>query len=98
MGFDVDAARCRDLAASGGEVASSPAAVADQTGRVVLSLMTSAIVQQVIEGADGILSAGRLPRCIVDTTTGDPAATAALAARQPSRPVATPIDSPGAGG
>lgn len=61
VGYDLDAAKTEALAAKGGEAVASPAAVAGRVRRVVLSLMTSATVQQVVEGQDGILSAARDP-------------------------------------
>lgn len=80
-GYDIDPERCRVLKASGGQAAGSPAAVAAEAERVVLSLMTSDVVRHVVEGEDGLLSADRPPRYIIDTTTGDPGATETLAGR-----------------
>jgi 3-hydroxyisobutyrate dehydrogenase-like beta-hydroxyacid dehydrogenase len=47
---------------------------------VVLSLLTSSVVRQVIEGDGGILQAEPLPELILDTTTGDPDETEKIAA------------------
>jgi len=81
VGCDLDPAKNAALAAKGGEAAGSPGEAAARCDRIVLSLMTTAIARQVIEGVNGILSADRRPSCILDTTTGDPIETAALAGR-----------------
>ena len=88
VGYDIDAAKNAALAAKGGEAVRSPAAVAERCERVVLSLMTTSIVREVIEGVNGILSAARLPSCIIDTTTGDPEETEVLAAELAERGLA----------
>ncbi len=81
VGHELDAGRNTALADRGGEAVDSPAEVAARCDRVVLSLMTTDIVRQVVEGQRGLLSAARPPSCIVDTTTGDPVETEALASR-----------------
>lgn len=88
IGCDIDPARNAALAAKGGEAVSTPADVAARCNRILLSLLTTAIVRQVVEGEDGILSAARRPSCILDTTTGDPDGTAALAGRLTGQGVA----------
>ncbi|MHB0934819.1 MAG: NAD(P)-dependent oxidoreductase [Armatimonadota bacterium] len=87
-GYDIDPARRRHLDEIGGEAAGSPAAVAGRARRIVLSLMTTNIVEQVVEGEDGILAAAQQPECIIDTTTGDPDAVTALASRLAERGIA----------
>lgn len=81
VGYDIDPARSEALRSVGGEPAAGPAAVAERCTRILLSLMTTAIVRQVVEGEGGILAAARRPECLIDTTTGDPEETAALAER-----------------
>jgi len=54
----------------------------------MLSLLTSGVVREVIEGPGGVLEADPLPRLIIDTTTGDPEATEAIAAKLAARGVA----------
>jgi 3-hydroxyisobutyrate dehydrogenase-like beta-hydroxyacid dehydrogenase len=93
VGHDIDPARSEALAAKGGEPVAGPAAVAERCRRVVLSLMTTAIVRQVVEGEDGILAAAHCPDCLIDTTTGDPEETAALAERLALRGIAF-LDAP----
>ncbi|UCD57569.1 MAG: NAD(P)-dependent oxidoreductase [Candidatus Hydrogenedentota bacterium] len=87
VGFDIDSARCRHLKELGGKAVSSPAEVAQETDRVLLSLPDTKIVQEVVEGATGILKAKTLPTYIIDTTTGDPEETAALAQRLSERDI-----------
>ena len=67
-------------AALGGTAVETPAAVAERCERIILSLMTTAIVREVVAGADGLLSVAGRPTYIIDTTTGDPDDTVALAA------------------
>ncbi len=81
VGFDIDSTTCGHLEQLGGKAVSNPAQVAEQADRVVLSLPDTDVVLQVVEGPGGILEAKTLPRYIIDTTTGDPDETAALAKR-----------------
>jgi 3-hydroxyisobutyrate dehydrogenase-like beta-hydroxyacid dehydrogenase len=77
VGYDRDAARCAELHSQGGTVAASAAAVAPHAPRIVLSLPDSATVHEVIESMRPAMAPATI---IVDTTTGDPDATAALGA------------------
>ena len=88
VGHDIDPARNTALADMGGETTASPAAVAERCDRIILSLMTTDIVCEVVEGDRGILCASRRPTCLLDTTTGDPDETAALAERLVARGIA----------
>jgi len=81
VGFDIDSTKCEHLEQLGGKALGSPAKVAEQVERIVLSLPDTDVVLQVIEGPGGILEAKTHPRYIIDTTTGDPEETAALAQR-----------------
>ncbi len=96
IGFDIDSTKCKHLNKLGGKAVNSPAqvaelvsaeaeAVAGQTDRIVLSLPNTEVVLQVVEGTDGILESKKLPRYIIDTTTGDPEETAAMAKRHSIR-------------
>ena len=87
VGFDIDSARCMHLEELGGKALTSPAKVAQEVGRVVLSLPETDIVRQVVEGPAGILEAKTPPKYIIDTTTGDPEETAALAQRLAEREI-----------
>ena len=85
VGFDIDSARCRHLQELGAKAVSSPAEVACETDRIILSLPDTETVREVVEGPAGILEAKTLPTYIIDTTTGDPEETAALAKRLAKR-------------
>jgi len=81
VGCDIDPQRKRAVEEQGASAVDCPAALAESCDRVLLSLMNTAIVLEVVEGPDGLLSVDRAPNCIIDTTTGDPIATSALAER-----------------
>jgi len=81
VGYDIEPARCDALRELGGSVASSAADVGSRAPVVVLSLFDSDSVRDVVEGDAGILSARVPPAHIIDTTTGSPAETEALAER-----------------
>ncbi len=85
VGFDIDSAKCDHLEELGGKAAGSPGEVAQEADRVILSLPDTEIVRQVVEGPTGILEAKTPPTYIVDTTTGDPEETIALAKRLTER-------------
>jgi len=85
VGFDIDRAKCDQLEQLGGQSADSPAQVAEEAGRIILSLPDTDAVLQVVEGPGGILEAKKVPAYIVDTTTGEPDKTAALAKRLAGR-------------
>jgi len=84
-GFDVDPAGCERLRKLGGKAVPNLAEVARESDRVVLSLPETGVVLRVVEGPGGILEAERPPKYIIDTTTGDPEDTVALARRLAGR-------------
>ena len=81
VGFDIEKAKCEQLEQLGGQAVNSPAQVAEQAGRIILSLPDTDAVLKVVEGPGGILEAKKVPGYIIDTTTGEPDKTAALAQR-----------------
>jgi 3-hydroxyisobutyrate dehydrogenase-like beta-hydroxyacid dehydrogenase len=85
LGFDLDAARCDEHRARGGRVAASAIEVASGAARIVLSLPDSPAVENVIESVRTARAAGTI---IIDTTTGDPAPTAAMGAALAERGIA----------
>ena len=87
IGFDIDSARCKHFKQLGGKAAGSSAEVAQAAKRVVLSLPDTNIVRQVVEGPAGIIEAKTPPKYIIDTTTGDPEETIALAQRLSERQI-----------
>lgn len=78
LGYDLSAQRREELIAVGGRVADAAIDVARACDRVVLSLPDSDVVAKVISELQPALRNGQL---IVDTTTGDPAESAALGAK-----------------
>lgn len=79
VGHDIKKQRRDFLSSIGGTPVSSAREVANECNRVVLSLLTSEIVNIVIDGDEGILATEKTPRFIIDTTTGDPEKTEILA-------------------
>jgi len=71
----------------GGRAAAAPAAVAAEASRVILSLPDSDVVDQIVSAPGGLLAAGSGLRLVLDTTTGEPERTEALAARCAARGV-----------
>jgi 3-hydroxyisobutyrate dehydrogenase-like beta-hydroxyacid dehydrogenase len=88
IGYDIVPEKRRHLESLGGQAVGGPAEVASRASRVILSLPTSHTVREVIEGPGGVLEAEPLPRTIIDTTTGDPEATEAMAAKLAERGIA----------
>ena len=93
IGFARSEASREKLVRLGGRAAAAPAAVAAEAARVILSLPDSDVVDRIVSGPDGLLAAGSGLRLILDTTTGDPARTEALAARCAARGVLC-VDAP----
>ncbi|MCP4256927.1 MAG: NAD(P)-dependent oxidoreductase [Planctomycetes bacterium] len=81
VGFDIEPAKCEHLKKLGAKAVDNPAQVAEQADRIILSLPNTEVVLKVVEGPEGILESKKLPRYIIDTTTGDPDETYALARR-----------------
>ena len=85
-GFDLDAAKCSNLAALGGAAAESVAAIAATCPIVVLAVFTTEQVEQVVEGDAGL--AGASTRIVICTSTCDPIRVAALSQRAARRSLA----------
>lgn len=96
VGFDIDKTKCEQLEQLGGIPVDSPANVAEKVDRVILSLPDSDAVLQVVDGPGGILEAKNLPEIIIDTTTGEPDKTIALAKRLAGRGISF-LDAPFSG-
>jgi 3-hydroxyisobutyrate dehydrogenase-like beta-hydroxyacid dehydrogenase len=67
--------------AQGAVRANTPAELGQQCRYVFISVMTTEVVAKLCEGPDGLLQAQCPPQYILDTTTGDPDDTIALAQR-----------------
>jgi 3-hydroxyisobutyrate dehydrogenase-like beta-hydroxyacid dehydrogenase len=81
IGYDISAERREHLRQLGGQAMASPAEVAGLSHSVFLSLPNTTVVQQVIDGPEGLLTSRKLPAYVIDTTTGDPDETMVLAER-----------------
>jgi 3-hydroxyisobutyrate dehydrogenase-like beta-hydroxyacid dehydrogenase len=81
VGFAPSAASREKLTRLGGRAAGRAGQVAEEAARVILSLPDSDVVNQIVSGPGGLLLAGSGLRLILDTTTGEPERTEALAAR-----------------
>jgi len=68
-----------NITKAGAVAANSAAEVTERSDVVLLSLPESAIVEAVIRGADGVLSAARSGQIVVDLSTSNPVSTRALA-------------------
>jgi 3-hydroxyisobutyrate dehydrogenase-like beta-hydroxyacid dehydrogenase len=80
-GYDLRPKRMTDLIARGLTPANSPKDAAAGSDLVILSLPNWAVVQQVVEGKDGILEAAAKGHIIIDCTTVPPHETKAMAGR-----------------
>ena len=69
------------LVAQGAVRADTPAEVGQECTYVFISVMTTDVVAKLCEGPNGLLQTRHPPQCILDTTTGDPDETIALAER-----------------
>jgi 3-hydroxyisobutyrate dehydrogenase-like beta-hydroxyacid dehydrogenase len=74
-----------DLVGQGAIEAHTPGEVAARVDMLFLCVTSSAVVETLMSGDDGIIQAGRRGLIVVDTSTGDPAATLALGARLAAR-------------
>ena len=86
-GYDIDSEKIKAHEGDGFTPCKSPADVADKARRIVLSLPDSYVVNDVVTGARGVLSAASPGAIIVDTTTADPQMSTALAKRLESRSI-----------
>jgi 3-hydroxyisobutyrate dehydrogenase len=87
----------RFLADHSGRAAGTPREAAQASEVVITMLPTSAIVAEVLEGPDGLLAGIAPGALIIEMSSGEPAATQALAARA-ARAGALMIDAPVSGG
>jgi len=68
-GYDIEAAARERLAAKGGAIAASPGAVAQAAGIVITSLPSPAALDEVVNGADGLIAAGASDLVVIETST-----------------------------
>ena len=99
VGFDIDAAKVAHAKANGVEPAVSAAEVAKQADVVLVCVINTAAVEDVVSGANGIVTAGRLDgKVLVDHSTTEIGATKAQAGILASRTGMAFIDAPVSGG
>jgi len=87
VAYDVDDGARERAQALGCEVVGSPAAVADNTAIIVVSLPRAEHVTSVVQGPGGLLEGAAPGSVIVDTSTVDPQTTQANAAVSAARQV-----------
>jgi 3-hydroxyisobutyrate dehydrogenase len=80
LGFDAAPGVADKLAADGIEPRASIEAIAGEADVLILSLPTSAIVEDVVLGKGGVLASAKPGLIVVDTTTADPHSTKKVAA------------------
>jgi 3-hydroxyisobutyrate dehydrogenase len=98
-GYDVVAEKVAAASAVGARVCGSPAEVARAADIVLMSLTTTAAVEEVVLGAGGIASAGRLDdKVLVDHSTTEIEATRRLATALTAATGMAYIDAPVSGG
>jgi 3-hydroxyisobutyrate dehydrogenase len=78
--FDVATPATEPLVAAGATAAADPAGLAAGADLVILSLPRSSDVEAVVHGPKGLLAGLRPDAIVVDTTSGEPSVSAALAA------------------
>jgi len=78
---DVDSAKAQAIVKAGGKTVSSPDRIAPQVDVIILSLPDSQVVGQVVNDSLRLFETGRKGLIVLDTSTADPALSAALAAR-----------------
>jgi 2-hydroxy-3-oxopropionate reductase len=93
--FDVDPGKVS--AVVGAQAASSVADVGSRSEVVLLSLPGSAIVEQVVTGADGLMSSLGSGGAVIDTSTTEPTVSKRIAARLAERGIEF-LDAPVSGG
>ncbi len=99
IGYDVSPEKAKAAAAYGVVAAASPAEVARRTSITLMCVTATANVEAIVEGADGILSAGRRDGAVVvDHSTSDIETTKRLAARLAAEAGVAFVDAPVSGG
>lgn len=95
---DMDPAKLAPLLAQGAVTAASVLELVRQVDVIITSLNTAEIVEAVVFGPQGIASAGRAGQTLIDMSSIDPKATAAMAARLHQQTGMEWVDSPLSGG
>lgn len=99
VGYDVSPEKVTAAAAHGVVAAASPADVARRASITLICVTATASVEAIVEGADGILAAGRRDGAVVvDHSTSDIETTKRLAARLADEAGVAFVDAPVSGG
>lgn len=81
IGHDIDAEKTQRMADLGVIIPGTAKAVAESAGLVILALPQSAVVEEVLFGADGVAEASNPGLLVIDTTSGYPDQTREFAAQ-----------------
>jgi 3-hydroxyisobutyrate dehydrogenase-like beta-hydroxyacid dehydrogenase len=95
--YDLRPEAVERLTAVGAEAAGSPREVAERCRHILLSLPTSAHVEQVCLGPEGIIHGAAPDTVVLDLTSGQPSATVRIAQALAERGIAM-LDAPVSGG
>jgi 2-hydroxy-3-oxopropionate reductase len=96
--YDIDAGKAAQLASKGASLASSPAEAAARADFIILSLNHADIVEKAVFGPQGVAEAASAARLLIDMSSIDPGATAAMAARLEAASGMGWVDGPLSGG
>ena len=96
--FDIDKAKVANLVAAGAKAATSPAMATSSADYVILSLNHSEIVRKAVFDADGVIDVANAKKILIDMSSIDPAATAAMASELKRRTGMAWVDCPLSGG
>ena len=69
---DLDENNIKYFTEKGALACSNPAELASQTSRIFLCLPTSAIVEKVVKGDNGLIKSAKKDTYMIDMTTGEP--------------------------
>jgi 3-hydroxyisobutyrate dehydrogenase len=99
VGYDIEAAHCDSAKASGADIAGSPAAVAARADLIQICVTTSAAVEAVVLGENGIAEVAQDGgKVVVDHSTTELETTRRLAAELERRNGMAFVDAPVSGG
>lgn len=95
--FDIDATRVEHLVAAGAEAADSLAALGKSSEVILLSLPTSAIIEEVVLSPEGLAPAMRPGSVLIDLSSAQPSSSRRIASALTERGIAM-LDAPVSGG
>ena len=87
LGFDLRPEAMEAFSNEGGKPVAALRELGRQADCAILAVFNTADVENVLEGANGLLAPGHSIRCVIDCSTGDPERLQALAARLASQGV-----------